>query len=105
MHYVSLATCQDDSTNLAGRQCAINTARTGRCAPVLELADDDRGGAGLLPVSKLARGTGYYCSSMKHADIYVVGVFGGVQAGRVLRDASAGAASTCYDIIKAQVII
>ena len=86
---------------LAERQCAINTCR----APVLKLADDDRGGAGLLPVSKLARGTGYYCSSMKHADIYVVGVFGGVQAGRVLRDASAGAASTCCNIIRAQVIV
>ena len=40
-------------TILAERQCAINTARTGRRAPVLELADDDGGGAGLLPVSIL----------------------------------------------------
>ena len=62
---------------LAERQCAINTCR----APVLKLADDDRGGAGLLPVSKLARGTGYYCSSMKHADIYIVGVFGESRQG------------------------
>ena len=50
VYYVRLGTWQGDIS-----RASVRYSR----APVFKLADDNGDGAGVLPVSKLARGTGY----------------------------------------------